>query len=88
MVIPYASDIERFMQLHYRRLPEKDRRHYAAIEALKLGFGGKIYISKLFQMNRRTLNKGLAELRQPTLFNQIPTAKQRRTGGGRKKNLL
>ena len=37
-------------------------------------------------MNRRTLNKGLAELRQPTLFDQIPTAKQRRTGGGRKKN--
>ena len=86
MVIPYTPNIERFMQLHHRRLPEKERRHYAAIEALKVGFGRKIYISKLFQINRRTLNKGLAELRHPTLFEQIPIGKQRRIGGGRKKN--
>jgi len=40
-------------------LSEKDRRQYAAIEAEKLGFGGKMYISKLLSMSRRTLNKGI-----------------------------
>jgi hypothetical protein len=83
----YDTEIERFIQLHYSRLSEKDRRQYAAIEAEKLGFGGKMYISKLLSMSRRTLNKGILELKNEKIYEEIPIGKQRRVGGGRKKNL-
>jgi len=87
MATKYDPETERLMQLHYSRLAEKQKRHYAAIEAQKLGFGGKMYISNLLKINRRTLNKGLLELTDPNVYAQIPQHKQRRTGGGRKKNL-
>ena len=34
----YSPEIEERMRLHFAELGEKDRRHYAAIEAHKLGF--------------------------------------------------
>lgn len=87
MVIPYDPKVERLMKEYFSRLPEKERRHYAAIESQKLGFGGKMYISKLMPINRHALNKGIKELNQQDLLKQIPAGKQRRVGGGRKKNL-
>jgi hypothetical protein len=81
------SETEQLMQLHFSRLSEKEKRQYAGIESQKLGFGGKIYISKLFTISRNTLNRGLLELTQSTLYDQIPLGKQRRIGGGRKKIL-
>jgi len=62
MVTPYDPKIERLMKQYFGRLPEKERRHYAAIEAQKLGFGGKTYISKLMPINRHAINKKLFEL--------------------------
>ncbi len=62
METPYDPKIERLMKQYFSRLPEKERRHYAAIEAQKLGFGGKVYISKLMPINRHALNKGIKEL--------------------------
>lgn len=79
----YKTETEELMQLHYSRLPEKERRHYAAIEAEKLGHGGKEYIVKLFKMSTKTLYKGIAELRNKELYAQIPVGRQRRPGGGR-----
>jgi hypothetical protein len=38
---PYGEEIEEQMKNLYQSLSEKDRRRYAAIEAKKLGFGGK-----------------------------------------------
>ncbi|MBD0388075.1 MAG: hypothetical protein ICV54_16585 [Nostoc sp. C3-bin3] len=35
----YSSEVEAKMQRLYQSLSEKDRRRYAAIEALKLGWG-------------------------------------------------
>jgi hypothetical protein len=87
MITPYDPKIERLMKQYFSRLPEKERRHYAAIEAQKLGFGGKIYISKLMPINRHALNKGIKELLHQEFYDQIPKGKQRRVGGGRKKNL-
>jgi hypothetical protein len=81
----YDLDTENLMLRHYRRLSEKDRRQYAAIECLKLGWGGKSYISGLFKLTRVTLNNGIAELENESLFAEIPFGKQRRLGGGRKK---
>ncbi len=37
-------------------------------------------------MSSRTLYKGLSELLDESKYDQIPVGKQRRVGGGRKKN--
>ena len=74
------------MQLHYSRLSEKDRRHYAAVEAIKLARGGTTYISKVLGIDRNTIIQGKKELMRAAEYEQIPPRKQRRQGGGRKKN--
>ncbi|MFU8798082.1 MAG: hypothetical protein ACNA7Y_05255 [Gammaproteobacteria bacterium] len=40
MIEPYSTEIEKQMQELYSRLSEKDRRFYAGVDALKLGYGG------------------------------------------------
>ena len=87
MIKPYSENIENLMRLHYSRLSEKDKRHYAAIEAKKLGFGGKRYIARLFGLSTKTLYKGISELDDETVYASIPAGRQRRVGGGRKKFL-
>ena len=47
MQTPYPVAIEEQMQRYYRSLSKKDRRRYAAIEAVKLGHGGISYISRV-----------------------------------------
>lgn len=82
----YSNEIERDMRLHFEQLSEKNQRHYAAIEALKLGHGGITYIAELFEITRNRVRTGIQELRNEDLLNEIPPNKQRRSGGGRKKN--
>jgi hypothetical protein len=81
----YDPEIERLMRLHHSRLSEKEQRHYAAIEAQKLGHGGKRYIIRLLGISTRTLYKGIHELVDESKYAEIPKGKQRRPGGGRKK---
>lgn len=38
------------------------KRHYAAVEAKRLGHGGVQYIAKLFDCARQTVSTGLDEL--------------------------
>jgi hypothetical protein len=83
----YDTETERLMRTYYSRLSEKDKRHYAAIEAQKLGHGGKRYIAGILSMSSRTLYKGISELLDEVKYAEIPSGKQRRIGGGRKKNL-
>ncbi|WP_375329028.1 hypothetical protein [Microcystis sp. BLCC-F210] len=59
---PYPPEIETQMQRFYQSLSEKDSRRYAAIEALKLGYGGISYLSRLFGCNYRTIIFGMEEL--------------------------
>ncbi len=73
------------MKRFFSSLAEKDQRHYAAQEAMKLGWGGKTYISELFQISHHRIRMGEKELNDPLLYAQIPPDKQRRLGGGRKK---
>ena len=54
------------MQLHYSRLSEKDRRQYAGLEAVKLGWGGISYISALLGIHKRTVREGIKELAAET----------------------
>jgi hypothetical protein len=81
----YSEKMKILLLLHYSRLSEKDRRQYAAIESIKLGYGGVTYISKLFGVSRETINQGKKELQALSNL-PIPEKRQRRPGGGRKKN--
>lgn len=82
----YSAETKRLMQLHYSRLSEKDRRHYAAVEAIKLGHGGVTYISRVLAVDRNTIIQGKKELRALADYEQnVPAQRQRRAGGGRKK---
>ena len=58
----YDKGIELKMQRLFQMLSEKDRRRYAGIEAAKLGHGGIEYVSGLFDMDPKTVRRGLVEL--------------------------
>ncbi len=73
------------MKTFYSGLKEQEQRHYAALEALKLKHGGKQYIQTLLNIHHKTLKRGMDELRNADVFATLPTEKQRRAGGGRKK---
>jgi len=81
---PYSKEIEAQMLKVYKSLSEKDRRHYAAVEATKLGYGGVRYISRLLKCNHKVISRGQKELKMESLEqnNRI-----RRVGGGRKSTL-
>lgn len=78
---PYPAEIESQMQRYYQSLSEKDRRRYAAIEAVKLGYGGQVYIRGLFGCHHNTLALGMSELENGTILEQ---ERIRQPGGGRK----
>lgn len=80
-ITPYSPETEKAMRNFYRSLSEKDRRRYAAVEAQKLGHGGKAYLQKVLGCNARTLDRGLSEIAQPLPENE---KRIRSEGGGRK----
>ena len=79
----YNSQIEAEMRKFYNSLSEKNRRRYAGIEAMKLNRGGIKYISNVLNCNRKTVSKGIKELKN--LPSDIGYQKGiRKAGGGRK----
>lgn len=88
MAIGYLVKTEMLMQLYYGRLSEKDRRQYAAVEAAKLGRGGLAYISNLLGIDHKTIQRGKTELlaMMGGADDAITAGRQRKAGGGRKKN--
>lgn len=78
---PYPREVEQQMQRFYHSLSEKDRRRYAAVEALKLGRGGLSYISQLLKCDDEAMQLGKRELEQQEELSQ---SRVRRAGGGRK----
>lgn len=74
----YGSDVERNMKTLYESLNERDRRRYAAVEARKLGCGGRSYIKQLFGCDFKTLRRGLADLEDPP---DLPAGRVRKKGG-------
>ena len=78
----YSPEIEHATQRYYHSLSEKDRRRYAAIEAIKLGHGGISYISKLFDGHPKPIRRGIAELQDEQVLNE---QRIRQPGGGRKR---
>jgi len=80
MIEPYTQEIEAQMQGLYNRLPERARRLYAGIEALKLSYGGASYIARLFGCSRDTVLRGTKELNEEETLTQNCN---RKAGGGR-----
>ncbi len=58
----YSLPIEDRMRSFYQSLSEKDRRWYAAIEAVKLGCGGLSYIVCVLSCDRHTIRQGCRNL--------------------------
>lgn len=73
----YPSVVEKQMQRFYQSLNERDRRRYAAVEAVRLGHGGQDYISRLLGCDPKTIRHGLTELGSEDF---LPTVGQRKKG--------
>ena len=58
----YSPAVERHMVEFYKSLSEKDRRRYAAVEAEKLGFGGMLYVARLFGCDEDTIRRGVEDV--------------------------
>ncbi len=78
MFTPYSVTAEQAMQFTFASLNERQRRLFAATEALKLGHGGIGYIAQLFDCHRKTVQRGLQELRNPT--SPVPFGQARKKG--------
>jgi hypothetical protein len=62
MIAKYPHCVEEAMRYTYSTLNERQRRLYAASEAIKLGHGGIAYVAQLLDCHRRTIERGLQEL--------------------------
>lgn len=74
LLSPYPAEIEEHIKNTYCNLSEKDRRAYAAIEALKLPRGGMAYILRLLGCSKKTLCRGIQDLENyngPHNLNQL-----------------
>jgi len=58
----YTEEIEGDLYYVYSMLNEKQRRHFIALEAKKLGTESYSYLSELFGIDKKTIKAGLADL--------------------------
>lgn len=81
MIRPYNDVVEAQMMMFYTSLSEKDKRRYAAIEVLKLPYGGRNYIHNILNCSYPTIDAGIEELKGSELSDHRVV---RASGGGRK----
>jgi len=67
MITKHPRPVEEAMRYTFSTLDERQRRLFAASESIKLGHGGIAYIAQLLDCHRRTIERGLNELRHPDL---------------------
>ena len=79
----YEADFLEKQLSYYRSLPEKQRRHFLAMEHERLGVGSKRYLTRVFGCHHLTITRGGRELTESNY--QVDYTRQRATGGGRKK---
>jgi hypothetical protein len=76
----YSPEIEHSMRMFHDSLSEKDRRRYAAVEAVKLGHGGIEYLATLLGCDPKTIRQAgpahTFSLMGKTLRNQAETPKK------------
>src|SRR4029450_10079365 len=79
----YRPEIEQVVRQYYQSLSEKDRRRFAALEAIKPGHGGTRDVAKVLGCDPQTITDGMRELKQ--LPDDPAGSRVRKPGGGRKK---
>lgn len=60
----YPPRVCEHMKVFYDSLSEKDRRRYAAVEAVKLGHGGVEYIAQVLDCDPKTIRQGTSDVEQ------------------------
>src|SRR5712692_3602171 len=78
-----SPDIEQLLRQYDQSLSEKDRRRFAALEAITLGQGGIRSIAKVLACDPHTVTDGMQERKQ--LPDAPAGSRVRKPGGGRKK---
>lgn len=79
----YERDFVGKQLSYYLNLPEKQKRHFLAMEYLRLGVGSQRYLASVFSCSRKTILKGVRELAATNYEGDY--SRQREVGGGRKK---
>lgn len=82
--LKYEAEEQVLKLEYYKNLPEKNRRHFLAIEYASLGIGSQRYIAGVFGCCRKTIIKGRKEL-EAAGSTGIDYNWQRKAGGGAKK---
>jgi hypothetical protein len=75
----YPAEVERAMRGLFESLPERQRRHYAAVEAIKLGRGALGYLARVLGCDEKTIRRGKRELSEPV---GLPPGRSRKKGAG------
>jgi hypothetical protein len=73
----FPPHVEVAMQQLFNSLGERERRLYAAAEAIKLGRGGLVYLAELLRCDVKTIRRGRHELQSPT---DLPPGRSRKKG--------
>ncbi len=60
----YGPEIEQLLRQYHQSLSEKDRRRFAAVEAITLGRGGICYIANVLKCDPKIIQVGMQELKQ------------------------
>jgi hypothetical protein len=74
-----AEEAKALLVLFCSMLDERQRRLYAGLESLKLGYGGDVHIASLLGLHPHTVARGRREL----LSGDLPPGRIRAPGGGR-----
>ena len=77
-----APELEVSMRNLYETLSEKDRRRFAAFQSQQLGHGSMAYLSGVLGCSRRTIERGLVDLKRLPV--DPAPGRVCRFGGGRK----
>ena len=75
----YLPEVEVAMRRFFEALPERQRRHYAAIEAVKLGHGALRYLARVLDCDEKTIRRGKQELVGAV---SLPSGRSRKKGEG------
>ena len=73
----YPLEAEEAMRCLFESLSERERRLYAAMEALKLGRGGRHYLAQVLGCDEKTIRRGIRELSHPS---RLPPRRSRKKG--------
>lgn len=75
----YPREVEEVMRGLFESLPERHRRYYAAVEAVKLGHGALGYLARVLGCDEKTIRRGKRELVESPPF---PPGRSRKKGAG------